>query len=312
MFLRALYSHTISKRDSPPPPSQHHDCDKPQEDSTTYQFHLELQGMAHREELEFQDRQEARNHEIRKSELSLELAKVGLEVIKAQADTARNPGPPPTSTPATAVVSSSEITYTVITRGEIFTLTRDQVEFDSPNYFTSCFLGESAESQTRTLTLSRDPNLFMIVLDYLSGYEVLPLHDSALPKRMGPDVARRNLLADARFYRLDRLADQINSSLQIPNSVISSSLPSYIMITKRDETWGPPMPVSSDSVKQAQQKHGIVEPYVSSNWADLEFHIQRVLLQAQIRSTYIVETFWISRNDLGLPVATHIILKLSG
>ncbi|KAG9088172.1 hypothetical protein FRC06_002194 [Ceratobasidium sp. 370] len=197
-------------------------------------------------------------------------------------------------------------------RGETFTLTRDQVEFDSPNYFTACFLGEFAESRSRTLILSRDPDLFMIVLDYLSGYEVLPLHDSALPKRMDPGVARLNLLADARFYLLDGLANQINSSLQSSKSAIPSPPSSYIMITgdSDNQTWAPPMPISSDAAKQAKQKHGIEDSYISGRWANLRPHIQRVLLQAQIRSTYVVEAFWTSINDLGITVATHIILKL--
>ncbi|KAG8687847.1 hypothetical protein FRC09_013250, partial [Ceratobasidium sp. 395] len=73
-------------------------------------------------------------------------------------------------------------------RGETFVLTRDQIEFDSPNFFTSCFLGEFTESRTRTLTLSRDPELFRIILDHLSGYEVLPLHQSVIPNRMSPDL----------------------------------------------------------------------------------------------------------------------------
>ncbi|KAG9124430.1 hypothetical protein FRC07_011672 [Ceratobasidium sp. 392] len=101
-------------------------------------------------------------------------------------------------------------TYTVVVRGETFLLTRDQIEFDSPNYFTSCFLGEFTEAQTHTLTLSRDPQLFKIIIDYLSGYDVLPLHESAIPQRMNSDAALRNLLADAQFYQLDGLINRIS------------------------------------------------------------------------------------------------------
>ncbi|QRW13120.1 hypothetical protein RhiLY_12119 [Ceratobasidium sp. AG-Ba] len=105
-------------------------------------------------------------------------------------------------------------TYAIIIRGEKFVLSQAQVEYDSPNYFTACFLGEFTWSQSRALELSRDPELFKIVLNYLSGYEVLPLHESAIPKRMSSQAVLRNLLADAEFYQLDELVDQLNSAIE--------------------------------------------------------------------------------------------------
>lgn len=105
--------------------------------------------------------------------------------------------------------SAMSETYTIHVRDEVFHLTKDQVEFNSPNYFTSCFFGDSVESQTRTLRLFRDPDLFKIVIDYLSGYQVLPLHGSVIPKRMSLELAVRNLRVDADYYLLDGLVDQI-------------------------------------------------------------------------------------------------------
>lgn len=97
--------------------------------------------------------------------------------------------------------------FKVIARGVEFTLVRSQIEFDSPNFFTACFLGDFQESQTRTLEISRDPVLFGIVYDYLCGYTVIPLDESVIPARMSPATALINLRVDAEFYQLDGLIE---------------------------------------------------------------------------------------------------------
>jgi hypothetical protein len=97
--------------------------------------------------------------------------------------------------------------YTVTIRGETFILNKSQIEFDAPNYFTTCFLGDFREAQSRHLRLSRDPALFRIVLDYLCGYTILPLQKQVIPRHMSPATALENLRADAAFYQLDGLID---------------------------------------------------------------------------------------------------------
>ncbi|KAG8753373.1 hypothetical protein FRC11_007482 [Ceratobasidium sp. 423] len=101
--------------------------------------------------------------------------------------------------------------YTVTIRGRDFLLTKSQIEFDSPNYFTTCFLGDFKESQTRHLLLSRDPDLFLIICDYLCGYKVLPLCDKTIPARMSSALALANLKTDAAFYQLDGLVEQCDA-----------------------------------------------------------------------------------------------------
>lgn len=107
--------------------------------------------------------------------------------------------------------------FTVIVRGVESVLTRSQVEFDSPNFFTTCFLGNFQESQTRTLKVSRDPVLFGIICDYLCGYVVLPLNKEVIPKRMCLAAALANLRIDADFYQLDGLV-QVCDTSTIPAS----------------------------------------------------------------------------------------------
>jgi len=102
--------------------------------------------------------------------------------------------------------------YHIIVRGEKFILDKHQILFDSPNYFSSYFLGdfkEAAEGQ-RQLILRRDPFLFKLVEAHLSGYPVLPLPCS-LPAHMSPETAIEGLLCDAQFYGLDGLIKYLQS-----------------------------------------------------------------------------------------------------
>ncbi|KAF8601067.1 hypothetical protein BDV93DRAFT_524964 [Ceratobasidium sp. AG-I] len=115
--------------------------------------------------------------------------------------------------------------FTVILREQRFVLSRSQIDFDAPNYFTMCFLGEFAESVSREVELSRDPHLFKIIVDYLCGYTVLPIRQDALPPTMSPEVALANLRVDAAFYQLEGLLAAINAinetNESIPNLLIA-------------------------------------------------------------------------------------------
>ncbi|CAE6516432.1 unnamed protein product [Rhizoctonia solani] len=95
--------------------------------------------------------------------------------------------------------------YTVIIQDRKFTLTQSQVEFDSPNYFSTRFLGDSRKSQTRQIKLDRDPDLFRIILNHLRGYAVLPLSAKQIPEHMSPATVLSNLRSDAVFYQLNGL-----------------------------------------------------------------------------------------------------------
>ncbi|KAL5632281.1 hypothetical protein ACGC1H_000327 [Rhizoctonia solani] len=103
--------------------------------------------------------------------------------------------------------------YTVTIQGADFLLTKSQIEFDAPNYFTTCFLGDFEESKTLHLKLSRDPGLFRIISDYLCGYTIFPLADQAVPARMSPELVLANLKIDAEFYQLDGLVEQCESRI---------------------------------------------------------------------------------------------------
>jgi hypothetical protein len=53
-------------------------------------------------------------------------------------------------------------------------VTFEMLFFDSPNYFTTLWGDEYTEAKTKVVRLTRNPHLFSIIYEYLSGYEVRP------------------------------------------------------------------------------------------------------------------------------------------
>ncbi|KAL8276658.1 hypothetical protein RQP46_010926 [Phenoliferia psychrophenolica] len=107
--------------------------------------------------------------------------------------------------------------FTVVLQGVPFILSRDQCEYDSPNYFTSAFGGDFEESTTRTVYVDRSPILFRFIVDHLSGYGVIPL--PPIPS-MRAELAADNLLLDAQYFGLSKLEEKIQRSLApVPDDV---------------------------------------------------------------------------------------------
>ncbi|CAG8569088.1 9113_t:CDS:1 [Cetraspora pellucida] len=71
-------------------------------------------------------------------------------------------------------------------------------------------------SSDSSVTIDRDPKLFEIILRYLRGYNIFPLSSVNLPPGMSLDLFRESLLEDARFYRLDRLAQLLQAETPTP------------------------------------------------------------------------------------------------
>ena len=120
--------------------------------------------------------------------------------------------------------------YKVTLRDTTFHLDRSQIEFDSPNYFTGCFLGSFAESNRRETRSSRDPVLFVIILNYLSGYTIFPL---LAVGGMAENAVVENLLSDALFYGLDELADvleEYRSGKKAIRKLEEKVVKSYLMV----------------------------------------------------------------------------------
>ena len=93
---------------------------------------------------------------------------------------------------------------------------RDQILFDSPNYFTTLFDGPFRESSEgkREVVLHRDPHLFHFIESRLSGYQILPLPTTGLPHYMSHQAMVKNLFADALFYQLDGLIKLLGPLVQ--------------------------------------------------------------------------------------------------
>ncbi|ORY53979.1 hypothetical protein BCR35DRAFT_247265, partial [Leucosporidium creatinivorum] len=102
--------------------------------------------------------------------------------------------------------------YTVIVRGVKFELSYAQITYDSPNHFTTAFLEHDfAEAQSRTLFLDRNPQLFALIVEHLSGYTILPLAQNALPTTMSYEIAYRNLYTDAEYFGLEYLLQLLSA-----------------------------------------------------------------------------------------------------
>jgi hypothetical protein len=100
-----------------------------------------------------------------------------------------------------------DLPFTVIVRGQVFSMSRMQILAQPFSFFEKAFFGGFQEAQTRILRLDRHPAIFPVILDYLSGYEVSPLAEEEW-KGTGLDKAKflRYLEADSEYYSLDALA----------------------------------------------------------------------------------------------------------
>ncbi|ORY53996.1 hypothetical protein BCR35DRAFT_249750, partial [Leucosporidium creatinivorum] len=77
---------------------------------------------------------------------------------------------------------------------------------DSPNYFTSAFLSHDfAESSSKIIHLDRNPQLFTLIVEHLSGYRITPLQPAGLPSCMSVEQATENLRVDAEYFGLEQL-----------------------------------------------------------------------------------------------------------
>ncbi|KAF8601074.1 hypothetical protein BDV93DRAFT_608308 [Ceratobasidium sp. AG-I] len=128
-----------------------------------------------------------------------------------------------------STVSSPE-KYNLVVGGRKHVLFRSQIERDSPNFFTSYFLDPSDQVRNKNtrLDISRDPDIFDLVLRYLNGYHVLPIHDRLVPPTSTPETVLADLRADAEFYQLRGLLDLCDAAGQ---KRIMEVVDSYAMIS---------------------------------------------------------------------------------
>jgi len=124
--------------------------------------------------------------------------------------------------------------FTVTLRGQSFVLTKAQIESDAPNYFTASFLGGYQESTNGTLTLDRNPALFALIVEHLSGYVLLPLPANAVPG-MSNQAALRNLRADALFYGLERLQALLSAPV-VYSPLGEAVVTSHLYVSKKTST----------------------------------------------------------------------------
>jgi hypothetical protein len=117
-------------------------------------------------------------------------------------------------------LKSDSDTFTVTVRDTSFVLSRSQIEHDAPNYLTSYFLSDCGERINEHIQISRDPCIFELVLKYLNGYQVLPIHDSSVPPSLTAATALADLQADAEFFQLDGLVQACRNANAEPQYAV--------------------------------------------------------------------------------------------
>ena len=122
------------------------------------------------------------------------------------------------TSPATTVSNHQDIFLVHFPPNDTFTITTDMLKYDTPNMFSSVFLSSSRFQETFSgeITITnKSPELFTIIHDYLRGYTVFPLNESAVPPRWLPlEKTYDNLRRDASYYGLLRLEVECNNWLK--------------------------------------------------------------------------------------------------
>ncbi|QRV97061.1 hypothetical protein RhiJN_25080 [Ceratobasidium sp. AG-Ba] len=94
--------------------------------------------------------------------------------------------------------------FTVLVSEKLFKITRKQIHFDAPNYFTKRVLTNPPTVGSRIMELSRDAEMFQFILDYPSGYSAIST-DRLVISCLPASRSIQDLLVDATFYELDKL-----------------------------------------------------------------------------------------------------------
>lgn len=107
-------------------------------------------------------------------------------------------------------VAQAEDAYTVVLRGEAFKLSRSQLESEPGNMLADALLGDFQEGQTRTMKLDRNPAVFKLILEHLSGYTILPLCESDWSAiGLSEEKLLRYLKDDAVYYCMSGLQSKL-------------------------------------------------------------------------------------------------------
>ncbi|KAG8713165.1 hypothetical protein FRC11_013066 [Ceratobasidium sp. 423] len=174
------------------------------------------------------------------------------------------------------------IKYQITIQGVDFFLSRPQIDFDGPNYFTDYFFGDwiDAPPGERRIELPwRDPGLFPIIISYLSGYPVIPLDERVAPEHVSLTRTLLNLRADARFYRLNGLVDACDEQLERMD-IDDVPKKRYLVITTR----------------RTFPNREVI--YYADNLAEIVFH-ERYVGKTQITDANLAEPLFDEMNMLG-------------
>lgn len=121
----------------------------------------------------------------------------------------------------TAKTTSDQL-YQVFVRGIVFRLSKDQIEYDAPNFFTNRFdLAPNFDRYDAIVHLDFfNPIIFQIVIDYMCGDEIFPL-PKILAGTKTQEVVFITLKKYASYLALEGLKNELDEAEKlIPRTII--------------------------------------------------------------------------------------------
>jgi hypothetical protein len=148
--------------------------------------------------------------------------------------------------------------FQVLVHGIEFHLSLAQVQQDSPNAFTEHFRPSEvhADQLQAPFVLDSDPDLFAIIVQYLSGYDILPLAPTAVPRTLSLDAAKKGLLRDAGHLGLSGLHSILHATTVSHNAFLHWSGTASNSITLLDFLEGRNPPGSRRSDRDFADRSG--------------------------------------------------------
>jgi hypothetical protein len=119
--------------------------------------------------------------------------------------------------------------FTILVSGQGFSFTKDQLESEPDNYFANYLLETSSDGSQ--LEIEKDPAVFKLIQLHLRGYEVFPFPDTIIPPYMTRESFVKNILADARFFKLPKLERKAESFYE---HIATTSADQYTLVVGGD------------------------------------------------------------------------------
>jgi hypothetical protein len=175
---------------------------------------------------------------------------------------------------------SSNTLLTVLIRGKEFHLSYAQIQFDAPNVFSDFVQDVQAGTDNSNGTLHLDINLdiFALIMEYMSGYTILPVPHPAIPRFMTHKTFMAGLMKDAGELRLSGLQSLLRNSIVPAKAFLEQCGFSQTKLTLFDVLEGRTPAGSTNDRLGLRDRAGRLILIHLRNITMKSFHIQSIVL----------------------------------